>query len=231
MKQSKDFETPDSTPSRVTRLAQALAKTAALDEKDLIILLSLLADAKTSNVELAQRLGLSDGNAAAYHVKRLKTPGVLARYTIQIDWPKMGFPADFVILVESDEKTALLALERSLFLLQDYYEKNVGDVLLLPTSSGCVMLRQISHCYGDRTMLVITGSATSDLDIAIFRENYITRAFDGIRTTLMTTRYRTVDNCVIQSDALHKLRAIFEATGTPEEEMSRIRENLMPIIK
>ena len=224
MKQSKEFE-PDSSP-HVTRLTQALAKTIAIDEKDLIILLSLLASAKTSNVELAERLGLSDGNAAAYHIKRLRTRAVLTRYTIQIDWQKIGFPADFVILAESDEKAALLALERYLILLQDYYQEHFGNVLLLPTSSGYVLLRDISHCYGDKTMLVITGSGTRDLDIAFFRENYITRAFEGIRTTLMTTRYRTVDNFVIQSDALDTLRAIFEAAGASEEEISRIREHL-----
>jgi hypothetical protein len=42
----------------------------------------------------------------------------------------------------------------------------------------------------------------------------------------MTTRYRTVDNFVIQSEALDTLRAIFEATGASEEEISRIREHL-----
>jgi DNA-binding Lrp family transcriptional regulator len=177
-------------------------------------------------VELAERLGLSDGNAAAYHIKRLRTRAVLTRYTIQIDWRKIGFPADFVILAESDEKAALIALERYLILLQDYYQKHFGNVLLLPTSSGYVLLRDISHCYGDKTMLVITGSGTRDLDIAFFRENYITRAFEGIRTTLMTTRYRTVDNFVIQSEALDTLRAIFEVTGASEEEISRIRAHL-----
>jgi DNA-binding Lrp family transcriptional regulator len=231
MKQSKEFEIPDSRPPHVIRLAQALAKKIALDEKELIILLSLLGNAKTSNVELAERLGLSDGNAAAYHIKRLKTRAVLTRYTIQIDWRKVGFPADFFILAESDEKAALLALERHLVLLQDYYQKHFGNVLLLPTPSGYVLLRDISHCYGDKTMLVITGSGTSDLDIAFFRENYIARAFEDIRTTLMTTRYRTVDNFVIQSDALETLRAIFEATGVSEEEISRIREHLQPIVE
>jgi hypothetical protein len=80
-------------------------------------------------------------------------------------------------------------------------------------------------------MLVIAGSATSDLDIAFFRENYITRALEGIRTTLMTTRYRSVDNFVIQSGVLDTLCAIFEATGASEEEISRIRGLLRPTIK
>ncbi|MFZ0010703.1 MAG: winged helix-turn-helix transcriptional regulator [Halobacteriota archaeon] len=231
MKQSKEFETAGSRARHVTRLAQALAKKIALDEKELIILLSLLGNAKTSNAELAERLGLSDGNAAAYHIKRLKTRAVLTRYTIQIDWRKVGFPADFVILAESDEKAALLALEKHFILLEDYYEKHFGNVLLLPTSSGYVLLRDISHCYGDKTMLVVAGSGTSDLDIAFFRENYISRAFEGIRTTLMTTRYRTVDNFVIQRDALDTLSAIFEATGASEEEISRIREHLKPTVE
>jgi DNA-binding Lrp family transcriptional regulator len=231
MKQSRKFETADSRARHVKTLAQALAHKIALDEKELIILLSLLGDAKTSNAELAERLGLSDGNAAAYHIKRLKTRAVLKRHTIQIDWRKVGFPADFVILAESDEKAALLALERHLVLLQDYYEKHFGNVLLLPTSSGYVLLRDISYCYGDKTMLVIAGSATSDLDIAFFRENYITRALEGIRTTLMTTRYRSVDDFVIQSGVLDTLCAIFEATGASEEEISRIRELLKPTVE
>ena len=95
-------------------------------------------------------------------------------------------------------------------------------MLHLPTSSGYVLLRGISYCYGDKTILVVAGSGTRDLDIAFFRENYITRAFEGIRTTLMTTRYRTVDNFVIQSDALDTLLAIFEATGASDEEISRM---------
>jgi len=231
MKQSNEFETADSRARHVIRLAQALAKTLSLDEKEVTILLSLLGDAKTSNVELAERLGLSDGNAAAYHIKRLKTRAVLTRYTIQIDWRKVGFPADFVILAESDEKAALLALEKRLVLLQDYYEKHFGHVLLLPTSSGYVLLRDISYCYGDKTMLVVGGSATSDLDIAFFRENYITRAFEGIRTTLMTTRYRSVDNFLIESSVLDTLCAIFDAPGASEEEISRITEHLKTTVE
>ncbi|MGZ8937441.1 MAG: Lrp/AsnC family transcriptional regulator, partial [Halobacteriota archaeon] len=121
------------------KLAEAFEKKIALDKKELIILLSLLGNGKTSNVELAERLGLNDGNAAAYHVKLLAKRGVLTRYTVQIDWKKIGFPADFVIIAESDEKTELLALERHLIQLQEYYQKRLGNVLLLPTPSGCVL--------------------------------------------------------------------------------------------
>jgi DNA-binding Lrp family transcriptional regulator len=213
------------------KLAAALEKKIDLDKKSLTILLSLLENGKTSNVELAQRLGLNDGNAAAYHVKLLAKRGILTRYTVQIDWKKLGFPADFVIIAESDEKAELLALERHLIQLQEYYLKRLGDVLLLPTPSGCVLLREISHCYGDKTMVIIAGNGTSDLDIAFFREHYLARAFKEVRTTLMTTRYRTVDNWVVQSDALETLSAIFEAKNASEEEISEIRENLLPFIE
>jgi hypothetical protein len=69
-------------------------------------------------------------------------------------------------------------------------------------------------------LVIITGSGTSDLDVAFFRENYLTRAFEGIRTTFMTTRYRTVDDFVMQSDAVDILHAVFETTGASEEEIS-----------
>jgi DNA-binding Lrp family transcriptional regulator len=213
------------------KLAEVLEDKIALDKKDLIILLSLLGNSKTSNVELAERLGLNDGNAAAYRVKLLVKRGVLTRYTVHIDWKKIGFPADFMIIAESDEKSELLALERYLIQLQEYYQKRLGNVLLLPTPSGCVLLRDISQCYGDKTMVIIAGSGTSDLDIAFFRENYLARAFEGIRTTLMTTRYRTVDNWVVQKDVLDTLSAIFEAKNASEEEISEIRERLKSIIE
>lgn len=167
----------------------------------------------TYKYKLTERPGLSDGNAAAYQIKRLRSRAALTRYMIQIDWRKIGFPADFVILAESDKKAALLALQKHLALLQDYYEKHLGNVLLLPTSSGYVLLTYISHCYGGKTVLVVTCSGTIDLNIAFFRENYIARAFQGIRTTFMTTRYRTVDNFVIQSDAIDTLRVILGSTG------------------
>jgi DNA-binding Lrp family transcriptional regulator len=213
------------------KLAEAFEKKIDLDKKELTILLSLLENGKTSNVELAERLGLNDGNAAAYHVKLLAKRGILTRYTVQIDWKKLGFPADFVIIAESDEKAELLALERHLIQLQEYYLERLGDVLLLPTPSGCVLLRDISHCYGDKTMVILTGSGTSELDVAFFRENYLARAFGGVRTTLMTTRYRTVDHWVVQRDALDTLSAIFEAKNASEEEISEIREHLIPFIE
>jgi Transcriptional regulators len=213
------------------KLAEAFEKKIDLDKKELTILLSLLENGKTSNVELAERLGLNDGNAAAYHVKLLAKKGILTRYTVQIDWKKIGFSADFVIIAESDEKAELLALERHLIQLQEYYLKRLGDVLLLPTPSGCVLLREISHCYGDKTTVIIAGSGTSDLDIAFFRENYLARAFKGVRTTLMTTRYRTIDNWVVQRDALDTLSAIFDAKNASEEEISKIREHLIPFIE
>jgi len=231
-KQNRAFEKNDQRvhDDQNRKLAEAFEKKIALDKKELIILLSLVGNGKTSNVELAERLGLNDGNAAAYHVKLLTKSGILKQYTVQIDWKRIGFPADFVIIAESDEKADLLALERYLFQLQEYYQKRLGDVLLLPTPSGCVLLREISYCYGDQTMVIIAGSGTSDLDVAFFRENYLARAFRGIRTTLMTTRYRTVDNWVVQRDALDTLSAIFEAKNASEEEISEIRERLKPII-
>ncbi len=231
-KQRREFEKNDRRlqDDENLKLARAFAKKIALDEKELIILLSLLGNGKTSNARLAERLGLSDGNAAAYHIKLLAKRGVLTRYTVQIDWKKIGFPADFVILAESDEKEALLALERYLTILQDYYQERLGNVLLLPTPSGCVLLSDISHCYGDKTMVIIAGSGTSDLDIAFFRENYLARAFEGIRTTLMTTRYRTVNNYLVQRDALDTLRAIFKVKNASEEEISEIGENLKSMI-
>jgi hypothetical protein len=71
-------------------------------------------------------------------------------------------------------------------------------------------------------MVITAGSGTSDLDIAFFREHYLTRAFKGVPTTLMTTRYITVDNWVVQSDVLGTLGAVFEAKTRPKERSAKL---------
>jgi Lrp/AsnC family transcriptional regulator, leucine-responsive regulatory protein len=61
-----------------------------LDELDLAILKELQHDARTTNVELAQRIGLS---APATHarVRRLERDGIITRYVALVDPDKAGF--------------------------------------------------------------------------------------------------------------------------------------------
>jgi hypothetical protein len=64
--QSRELEQSASKLCDLSRkLAALAAKKLGVDDKELVILFSLLQDGNTSNAELAKRLRLNDGDAAA----------------------------------------------------------------------------------------------------------------------------------------------------------------------
>ncbi len=61
-----------------------------LDEKDLKILSILIANSRTSYVDIAKEVGISDV-AIIKRIKKLESLGVIRRYTVIVDPKKLGF--------------------------------------------------------------------------------------------------------------------------------------------
>ena len=61
-----------------------------LDSKDIAILKMLMKNARVSYSELARNVGLSDV-AVIKRVKRLEELGIIKRYTIVVDYTKLGY--------------------------------------------------------------------------------------------------------------------------------------------
>jgi DNA-binding Lrp family transcriptional regulator len=71
---------------------------ASLDRIDREILKSLQADARISNVDLADKVGLSP-SPCARRVARLESEGVIARYATVIDQKAVGLPVSVFVNV------------------------------------------------------------------------------------------------------------------------------------
>ncbi|MDW7727416.1 MAG: hypothetical protein SCH70_09985 [Candidatus Methanoperedens sp.] len=207
----------DSIPDRTKKIAQIISEYSNLDETDMFILLTLLENSKMTNAELAKLLDFKDGNSAAYHTRTMQKERIFERFTIVPNWKRVGLPTEFIILAEAEDEKQLLEIEKKHIIMADEYASTQGDIIVTQTISGCVVLRDVYHCFGDKTMAVITGRATSDQDAAVYAKNYLVSRYPDIKVSLLINKYRTVSDFFIDKKSVKKLKEIFQIDGAVNE--------------
>ncbi len=200
-------------PDRVKKIAQTLSDVSHLNETDMFILLTLLADSKITNAELAKILKFKDGNSAAYHTRTMQQEGIIDRYTIVPNWKRVGLATEFIILAEAENEEQLLEIEKKHVIMADEYASEQGDIVVTPMISGCVVLKDVYKCYGDKSMAVITGRATSDQDAAVYAKNYLVTRYPDIKINMLISKYKTISDFFINKNAVEKLKEFFHTEG------------------
>ena len=195
---------------RVKKIAQIISEVSHLDETDMFILLTLLKDSKTTNAELAKIMNFKDGNSVAYHTRTMQKEGIIDRYTIIPEWKRIGLATEFIILAEAENEEQLLEIEKRHIIMADEYSSKQGDIVVTQTISGCVILQDVYHCFGDKTMAVIIGRATSDQDAAVYCKNYIVGRYPDIKVSLLINKYKTISEFFIDKHAIEKLKEFFK---------------------
>jgi DNA-binding Lrp family transcriptional regulator len=213
------------TQNKIVRIAKILSGFSRLDETDMAILLILLANSNVTNAELAKILEFKDGNSISYHTRSMQQEGIIDRYTIIPDWKLIGLGTEFIILAEAENEEQLLDIEKTHVFMADEYCSKMGDIVVTPTISGCIILQDVYHCFGDKTMAIIIGRASSDQDAAVYCKNYLTSRYPKIKTSLLINKYRTINDFIIDERAIKKLKKFFlagDAASAPEllEELS-----------
>jgi DNA-binding Lrp family transcriptional regulator len=198
------------TQSKILEIAKILSEVSRLDETELSILLLLLTNSKATNAELAKILDFKDGNSVSYHTRSMEKEGIIERYTIIPDWKHIGLGTEFVLLAEAENEEQLLEIEKLHVLLTEEYVSKHGDIVVTPTISGCVVLENVYHCFGDKTMAIIVGRATSDQDAAIYCKNYLVYQYPNIKINMLINKYKTVNNLFIDTHAIKKLKEFFQ---------------------
>ncbi|MCM1985961.1 winged helix-turn-helix transcriptional regulator [Methanococcoides seepicolus] len=205
----------DTDQTRIKKIAQTLSEVSNLNETDMFILLTLMKNSKITNSELAKILDFKDGNSAAYHTRNMQKEGLIDRYTIVPNWKRAGLATEFIILAEAEDEEQLLEIEKEHVIMADEYSSTTGEIVVTPTISGCVILQNVYHCFGDKTMAVISGRATSDQDAAVYCKNYLVNRYPDIKISMLLNKYKTVDEFFIDMNAVTKLKELFQI---PEKE-------------
>lgn len=201
---------------RIKKIAHTLSEVSNLNETDMFILLALLKNSKITNSEIAKMLDFKDGNSAAYHVRNMQKEGLIDKYTITPNWKRVGLPTEFIILAEAETEEQLLEIEKEHVIMADEYSSTVGEIVVTPTISGCVLLQNVYHCFGDKTMAVISGRATSDQDAAVYCKNYLVKRYQDIKISMLLNKYKTVNEFFIDENAVSKLKELFQIPDKKE---------------
>ena len=77
--------------------------TAKLKKEDMQIIRALLQDSKIPLDAIARSLGMSP-STMAYRVKKLKEMGVIRKFTISVDWRKLGKTVEAAVLINCPPK-------------------------------------------------------------------------------------------------------------------------------
>ncbi len=94
-----------------------------LDEIDQSILSALQRNGKISNVQLAQKIGLSE-SACLRRVKMLEESGIFDRYVLLVDQSAIGVPGNVFVRVtlEGQKQEILQAFERAVINIDEIME-------------------------------------------------------------------------------------------------------------
>ena len=208
---------------KVKEIARKISEASYLNETDVFILLTLMENSKITNAELAKILDFKDGNSVAYHIRNMQKEEIIDRYTLIPNWKRMGLSSEFIILAEAETEEQLLEIEKMHVTEAEIYASKIGDIVVTPTISGCVILQNVYHCFGDKNMAVITGRATSDQDAAVYCKNYLVNRYPDIKINLMMNKYKTVNEFFIDKNVIKKVKEFFQM---PEETSSDTMEKL-----
>jgi DNA-binding Lrp family transcriptional regulator len=214
----------DKTRNKIVKVAKILSEISRLDETDMSILLMLLADSNVTNTELAKQLKFKDGNSISYHTRAMLQEGVIDRYTIIPNWKRVGLGTEFIILAEAEDEEQLKAIEKNHVFMAGEKLANLGNIVVTPTISGCIVLQDVYNCFGDKTMAIIVGRATSDQDAAVYCKNYLSSKYPQIKTSLLINKYRTINDFIIDERAIKRLIEFFSMENTADA--SKLLEEL-----
>lgn len=194
---------------KIMKIAQIISEVSRLDKTDMFILLALLENSEITNAELAKIMKFKDGNSVAYHMRIMEQNKMIERYTIVPNWKRVGLSTEFIILAEAENEEQLLEIEKIHIVMTDEYASKHGDIAVIPTISGCVILQNVYHCFGDKTMAIITGRATSDQDAAVYCKNYLVNRYPNIKVSLLMNKYKTIGDFFIDKNTIEKLKEFF----------------------
>ncbi len=195
-----------------------------LKEKETLALVSLMRKGRMRDEELMKSLGLNTLNAAAYYRKRLEDRNIISGYIAKINWGKLGYKTEFFVVCEGDDTESLADIEKDYILSTAEYMERVGDFIIIPTGLGNVLISDIINCFGEKSIVLIHGYATSEQDAVVYSKGYVRKSYPGLKTTLVTVKYAHVLNFFIQKEVINVMKNTITMTKRDKEAMDEFKK-------
>ncbi|MFQ6105878.1 MAG: hypothetical protein ACE5NL_02280, partial [Candidatus Hydrothermarchaeaceae archaeon] len=187
-----------------------------LDRRKAVVVAGVMRDGRVSDVEFMKPMGLKSANAASYYRKDLEKKGIIEGYVAVIDWKKLGYPTEFMVLLEGGDTQTSFDVEKEFIAALEEYAKKKGSIFILPSGNGRVIIKDIFTCFGERPMTLIMGHATSDHDAIIYSRYYVAEKFVNAKTTFLLIKGKGIENFFINRAYIDFMKGSFREEKTLE---------------
>ena len=198
--------------SKKISISRLLSNDEKITEKDVLTLLVLMEKGRIPNPKLLKELNLggTDLNApesAGHYRRRLERGGVIKGYPTKVNWKKIGYPTEFVVIMTSDNNELLLEFEKAhLGGLEEYRQQTGACIFVIPLSEkgDKIILKDVVR-GGEKPTAIIFGVATGDWAATMFAEFYLPKRYPGADITLLIIQRASIRNFNFQDELIESL--------------------------
>ena len=208
-------------------IPRILSNNKELTEKDILTLLVLMKQGRITSHKLLEELNLrganlSDPNSAAHYRKKLEKMGIVEGYTAKINWEKLGYPTEFIVIATSNTKDRLLGIEKvHIAAIEEYREQIDTNIFVIPiTEKGDkIILKNVLFC-GEKPIAIISGVANDNKVAVMYSNFYLPKRYPGIDTTLLIIQSSSIRDFEFKDKSIESLIPVLFSEG----EINKYRE-------
>ena len=216
--------------SKKIDISKVLSNNEEITEKDILTLMVLMEQGRIANPKLLKELNLRGADlrapeSAGHYRRKLEKMGVLEGYPAKINWKKVGYPTEFVVIATADKKDMLLEIERGHIAgIKEYKEHTGANILVIPLGEKGekIILRDVLF-GGEKPMAIISGVATDDWAATTYADFYLPKSFPGIKTTLLIIQRSSIRDFEFQDELIESLTTVLFSAGELEKYKKKIR--------
>lgn len=208
-------------------ISKVLSSNKEITENDVLALIILMEEGRIQNPTLMKKLnlrrvGANTPETAGYYRRKLEKMGIIEGYPAKINWEKIGYPTEFVVIATSQNKKGVLEIEKRHIAVVKWYKEVTGasiGVIPLSEKGDKVILKDVLFC-GQKPMAVITGMATDDGAAMMYADLYLPKLYPGIDTARLIIKRSSIRDFEFQDELIESVKEVLFDEG----EIERYRE-------
>lgn len=199
--------------SSKSRIYNLLSNNEKLTSNDILTLLILKEKGKITNPKLLKELNnlgscVTVPESAGHYRRKLERMGVIEGYPAKINWKKVGYNNEFVILLTANDKETIFEIQKkNMSDFKDYRNQTGANIIIVPFSKrDKVILKEV--LYSDK-MIIIYGIATDEWAAMMFGGFYLPKKYPGINTNLLVLYNSVITNFELQEESIKSIIPLF----------------------
>ena len=205
-------------------------------EKDILALLILMEQGVIENQKLLGELeirsaDLEDPKSAERYRRALEEKGVIESYPAKINWKKVGYPTEFVIVTTAGKRDILLEIERECeAAVEGGEEQNRSNMLVISLGKEDKVILKDVIISGESPAAIISGIATDDGAAMIYANFYLPKKFPGVDTNLLIVNRSAIKDFDFQDKFIESIIPfLFDDEADIEKYMEKYEKEFMRI--